>query len=128
MFISLVAKTKNQIVGHIIFTLAYTQQKHKKDIIGMGLAPLAVLSQFQGQRIGSALCFAGLTKIESEGYPFVVVNGHPGYYPRFGFESAQKFGIETTYKDIPDDDFMIRVFKPEALKNVARVVHYRPEF
>jgi putative acetyltransferase len=34
----------------------------------------------------------------------VVVLGHPGYYPRFGFEPARPLGIETYYA--PDDAWM----------------------
>ena len=32
----------------------------------------------------------------------MVVLGHPGYYPRFGFEPARPLGIETYY-DAPDN-------------------------
>ncbi len=52
--ISFVALLEDQIVGHILFTPAVIENQ-KKQIWGMGLAPLAVLPEFQKQGIGSKL-------------------------------------------------------------------------
>jgi predicted N-acetyltransferase YhbS len=35
----------------------------------------------------------GLVSLRERGCPFVVVVGHPEYYPRFGFEPASKHGL-----------------------------------
>jgi putative acetyltransferase len=59
-----------------------------RSVIGMGLAPMAVLPDRQRQDIGSQLVERGLDTLRERSCPFVVVVGHPEYYPRFGFEPA----------------------------------------
>lgn len=59
----------------------------------MGLAPMAVLPEHQRDGIGGRLGEEGIARLERSGCPFVIVIGHPGYYPRFGFERASAHGI-----------------------------------
>jgi len=61
----------------------------------MGLAPVAVLPDFQKQGIGSALVRTGLEELKNMDCPFVFVLGHPEYYPRFGFVAASRLGIRS---------------------------------
>ena len=128
IFISMVAKITNRVVGHILFTPVELVQQDVSLMEGLGLAPLSVLPEVQGMGIGTALCRAGLRRLETDSFPFVVVLGHPGYYPRFGFEPASHYRIIPAYPDIPDEAFLIRLFKPEFLSGQSGVVHYRPEF
>lgn len=78
--------------------------------------------------IGSALCEAGLKDMERSGMPFVVVLGHPRYYPRFGFERASNYGIRSSFEGISDEVLMIRVFDAARMSDVSGVAHYQPEF
>ena len=126
--LSLVAKLGEQVLGHILFSMVTIVQDDGRKITGMGLGPLAVLPAHQGQGIGSALCQEGLERVAQRGYPFVIVLGHPGYYPRFGFTKASEFGITSTFAGVPDDAFMICVFDAGALQGVRGVAHYRSEF
>jgi len=126
--LSLVAKDGNHIVGHILFSPAYIVPAEGEAVNGMGLAPLAVQPEFQGQGIGAALSREGMARMKAAGYPFVIVLGHPAYYPRFGFTRASAYGILSTFENVPDDAFMICVFDPAALQGVRGVAHYRPEF
>jgi putative acetyltransferase len=80
-----VAEDDGAIVGHILFTPVVVEGR---PALGMGLAPLAVLPGRQRQGIGSQLVRRGLDSLRERGCPFVVVVGHPEYYPRFGFEPA----------------------------------------
>ena len=116
-FLSLVAIKDDHVVGHILFTPVMITGE---DLIveGMGLAPMAVLSGYQRQGIGSELVRAGIARLASIACPFVVMLGHPHYYPRFGFEPASRHGIRSEWK-VPDEAFMILVL------GVAR---YWPEF
>jgi putative acetyltransferase len=54
--------------------------------------------------------------------------GHPTYYPRFGFVPVSRYKIISEYENVPDEAFMILVFKKAALDGVSGVAKYRPEF
>jgi putative acetyltransferase len=125
--ISLVAVSRGPMVGHILFTPVTIQAK-EKIIEGMGLAPMAVLPEFQRQGIGSKLVNVGLDIIKKNKHPFVIVLGHPTYYPRFGFVPASRYGIKSEYENVPDEAFMVLVLDPQALKGVSGIAKYRPEF
>lgn len=128
VFISMVAKVGEKVVGHVLFTSARLIQDDDWSIKGVGLAPLAVLPDYQGQGIGSALCMEGLSRVSSIGYPFAVVLGHPAYYPRFGFQPASNFGIKCTFKGVPDDAFMIKILNKKIMDGAQGVIYYRHEF
>jgi len=125
--ISLVALVGGVPVGHILFSPAMLEAASGR-VAGMALAPLAVLPEHQRQGIGSALVKAGLQVLRSRSCPFVIVLGHPAYYPRFGFEPASHFGISSQWTGLPDDVFMALILDQESMNGVAGVVRYRPEF
>jgi len=128
VFLSYVARMEGRMVGHVLFTPANIVQEDDWTISGLGLAPLAVAPEYQGLGIGSALCREGLKRISMEDFPFVIVLGHPGYYPRFGFEPANLYGITCSYHDVPEDCFMIRILNPQKMVGVSGVAYYRQEF
>lgn len=115
--ISLVAVSGGQIVGYILFTPVTIQTK-EIIITGMGLAPMAVLPEFQQQGIGSQMVKAGLEAAEKAKYPFVIVLGHRTFYPRFGFVPASLYGVKSEYENVSDETFMILVFD-QASPNIA---------
>jgi putative acetyltransferase len=125
--ISFVAEEDGKLVGHILFTPAVIESEDKH-VMGAGLAPLAVLPEYQRKGIGSALVKAGLEEIKKAGEPFVVVVGHPAYYPKFGFERASKYGIHCEYAEVPDEASMIVVYDEERIKGINGVAKERPEF
>src|SRR5262249_51272189 len=101
--VSLVAEDAGIIVGHILFSPVTLSGNANLRI--MGLAPMAVLPGRQRQGIGSALVSRGLDSCRQLGCVAVVVLGHPGFYPRFGFLPASRFAIGCEY-DVPDEVFM----------------------
>jgi putative acetyltransferase len=125
--ILLVAASEDQVVGQVLFTPVTIQAK-ERILTGMGLPPMAVLPGFQRQGIGSQLVRAGLALIKKRKYPFVIVLGHPRYYPRFGFVPASRYGIRSEYESVPEEAFMILVLDRAALDSVSGVAKYRPEF
>lgn len=124
--LSIVADDDGAVVGHIFFTPVVID--HAGDVVvGMGLAPMAVLPDRQRQGIGSELVRHAIDVLRERGCPFVVVVGHPEYYPRLGFERASLRGLRSQWEGIPDEAFMVRILNPEAMTDVSGVARYRPE-
>ena len=69
----------------------------------------------------------GLRRLEARGCPFVMVIGHPTYYPRFGFVPASRHGITCEW-DVPDEAFMILVLQPALPPGISGLARYRKEF
>ena len=124
--ISLVAEDNGTIVGHVMFTPVLI--KNDKEIRGMGLAPMAVLPTHRRRGIGTLLVQSGLQILQKKGCPFVIVLGHPDYYPRFGFQPASRFNIKSQWEGVPDEAFMILVMDEEAMRNVSGIALFRDEF
>ena len=124
--ISLVAEDNGTIVGHVMFTPVLI--KNEKQVRGMGLAPMAVLPSYQRRGIGTLLVNSGLQMLQKKGCPFVIVLGHPDYYPRFGFQPASRFNVRSQWEGVPDEAFMILVLDDKALQNVSGIAVFRDEF
>jgi putative acetyltransferase len=124
--LSLVADD-GMVVGHILFTPVVVESTNGP-VGGMGLAPMAVLPERQRCGIGSELVRRGLDILRGRGCPFVVVVGHPEYYPRFGFEPAAKHGLQSQWDGIPEEAFMVLILDARAMAGVSGVAKYRDEF
>src|SRR5204862_6872701 len=90
--------------------------------------PMAVLPDRQRRGIGSRLVRRGLDILRERGCTFVVVVGHPEYYPRFGFEPASVHGLASQWEGVPDAAFMVLVLVARAMAGVSGVAKYREEF
>jgi putative acetyltransferase len=124
--VSLVAE-EDGIVGHILFTPVVVESAERR-VVGMGLAPMAVRPDRQRCGVGSRLVWRGLDILRERGCPFVVVVGHPEYYPRFGFEAASRHRLTSQWDGIPDAAFMALILDPSAMTGVSGVASYREEF
>lgn len=124
--VSLVAEDADgAVVGHILFTPV--THAVVPDLMLMGLAPMAVAPDHQRGGVGSALIEAGVERCRELGAAAVIVLGHPEYYPRFGFEPATRFGIDSDY-DVPDEVFMAMELESGSLSDKAGRVHYHEAF
>lgn len=124
--VSLVAEQEGQVCGHIFFSPVTIENPNAP--LGMGLGPMAVLPAMQRQGIGSALVQAGLEALRETGCPYVIVLGHPHFYPRFGFVPASRYGLHCKWEGIPDEVFMVQELQPGCLAGCTGLVQYRPEF
>lgn len=123
---SLVAEEEQTIVGHILFTEASIDGS---DIKVAGLAPMAVLPEFQNQGIGTQLIEEGLDECMSQGYDVIIVLGHVDYYPRFGFKPASEYGITSEWDEqIQEDAFMVLELHTGRLDGITGIARYAEEF
>mgnify|MGYP001406246753 CR=1 FL=1 len=125
--LSLVAEKDNKTVGHIFYSQAEIDCNNET-IIGMGLAPMAVLPKFQKQGIGKKLITDSLEILKALEIPFIIVLGHEDYYPKFGFEKASNYNIKCQWKGVPDAAFMIMILDKEKMLNISGVAKYREEW
>ncbi|MDR7279123.1 GNAT family N-acetyltransferase [Catenuloplanes atrovinosus] len=105
--LSIVAVTPSGLVaGHALLTRC-----HIGDIPALCLAPCSVLPAHQRTGAGSAAIRAVLAAAAARGEAFVVVLGHPDYYPRFGFRRASEAGIRLPI-EVPDEAAMALTLDP----------------
>ena len=124
--LSLVAELNGQVVGHILFTVVAIEDADPSPRT-LGLAPLAVLSEFQRKGIGSALMRSSLERCCDMGHDAIIAVGHPEYYPKFGFLPASRYRLRCEY-DVPEDVFMALELRAGALQGIRGLVRYQPEF
>jgi len=125
--LSLVAIENDNVAGHILFSPVKIEGQHGI-IRGMGLAPMAVLPKIQRKGIGTQLVKSGIKNLKKIQCPFIIVLGHPEYYPRFGFERASLYGIKCQWEGIPDDAFMILWLDKSMMNPASGLAKYRDEF
>ena len=116
--ISLVAVCAEDVLGHILFSPITTSPP--AEARGIGLAPVAVLPDFQSQGIGSQLIQAGLQLCQELEFDYCVVLGSPEYYHRFGFEKADEHGLENEYG--AGEEFMVLHFTDRPASGLVRYV------
>lgn len=109
------------VAGHALLTRC-----HVGDTPALALGPVAVLPEHQKTGAGSAAVRAALKAAESLGEHFVIVLGHPTYYPRFGFTRASQHGISLTI-DVPDEALMALTLSPTHPLPTG-TVHYAAPF
>ncbi|HUP86002.1 MAG TPA: N-acetyltransferase [Acidimicrobiales bacterium] len=128
--LSLVAVEGGVIVGHILVTLVHyvPDDRSFDETPVLSLAPLAVRPSHQDQGIGGRLVDVALRRASLRPEPFMVVLGHPSYYPRFGFRRADELGIRCPFPGASDGAYMVRRlpgFRPVATPGTVR--YYSPE-
>lgn len=113
-----VAEQDGRIVGNIMYSAARVvdDNGYARPVLVFG--PLSVLPACQGQGIGSALVWHTLDIAQKAGHPAVIIFGNPDFYHRFGFKSADQFGI-TTRDGANFDAFMALPLYEGALNGIT---------
>jgi putative acetyltransferase len=122
--VELVAVENDDIDGHILFSVLATTIDGRT-VPALALAPMAVLPDRQRRGIGSALVRAGLDLARDRDWRAVIVLGHKGYYPRFGFSAALARPLKAPFAG---DAFMALELAPGALRGEEGRVTYPSAF
>lgn len=95
--LALVAETAtdsgDRVVGHVMVSGAVLKSEHGGERAIKMLSPLAVDPDWQRRGIGGELVRAVAAEADRLGEPFVILEGSPDYYSRFGFQPAASFGV-----------------------------------
>jgi len=118
--ISLLAWAESEPVGHVLFTHVSISGPEEPPVAHI-LAPLAVVPGRQRHGTGVQLVRRGLTVLAEAGCEIVFVLGHPEYYPRFGFQPADRYGFYAPYP-IPEKNanaWMVLELRPGVIEKSA---------
>lgn len=116
---SLIALEGGRVVGHILFS-RLPIIRGDQEIAAVALGPMSVDPGHQGLGVGGLLVMRGLDTVHRRGKSAVVVLGHPGYYPRFGFRADLATDVETPYSG---DALMALALDEGALDGGGRAVY-----
>jgi putative acetyltransferase len=122
--LSLIAEEAGRIVGHIMFSEAVIRTEDG-EAGALALGPVAVAPERQGHGIGSALIREGLDRCARMGHRIVVLLGHPGYYPRFGFSADLAGSLSSAYSG---EAFMALELVPGALAGLTGEFEFATPF
>ena len=125
--LSLVAEVDGEVVGYILLTEISIVDKGQLSGKSLALAPVAVLNEYQGMGIGGKLILEAQKRAKDLGYESVILLGHEGYYPKFGYQKAELFEIYPPF-EVPSENFMAIELSENALKNIKGIVQYPAEF
>jgi putative acetyltransferase len=122
--VELVLVDGTDVIGHILMS-TLDVSVGDKPVRSLGLAPMSVQPGRQRQGIGSALVREALRRARQQGWQAVIVLGHPGYYPRFGFSAALARPLASPFSG---DAFMALELIPGVLQGGAGRVVYPSAF
>jgi len=124
--LSLVAELDDELVGYIILSKIKIDNGNQL-FDALTLGPVAVLPKLHGKSIGSQLINEAHKRAKELGHKVVILLGHKDYYPRFGYELMQKYGISLPFEASPEN-CMVFGLTPDALKGVSGKVIYSKPF
>ena len=111
--LALVAEDSSGVIAHMMLSWVGVEGGSRTKVLN--LTPMSVRPDRQRIGVGTRLIRDALGRAEEAGEPAVMVQGHPAYYPRFGFERASALGFVAPYPML-DEAFMVK-----------RLPGYRPD-
>jgi len=116
--LSRVAECDGRVVGAIYYSRSAVRSEDGSDIEVLTFGPLCVDPDYQNRGIGGRLLRDTMELARGMGHKAIIIFGEPGYYPRFGFVTCDRFGI-TTHDGANFDAFMGIELVPGALDGVT---------
>ncbi|UZR97512.1 GNAT family N-acetyltransferase [Chondrinema litorale] len=124
--LSILTEVDNKIVGHILLTKVKIKNGDE-EFDSLALAPVSVLPDYQRKGVGKKLIEQAHQKAKELGFQSVLVLGHEEYYPKFGYQQANNFGIKFPF-DVPAKNCMAIELIQNGLSGVSGTVEYPVEF
>jgi len=121
---SLVALYNGQVAGHILLTPITIRGAAALKVLA--LAPLAVLPDYQGQQVGSALVYESIEAARRAEIDALFVLGDPSVYGLFGFIPASQKGIQNPFG--VDAEYMVLELNSGALDGIQGSAEYPAPF
>ncbi len=97
------------VVGHVMLTRVPLEALDGTTRDVLCLSPLAVRPDAQGRGLGRTLVEAACAAADAAGEPFVVLEGDPRLYARFGFVPARTRGLRRPSERTPEPAFQVRL-------------------
>ena len=123
--LALVAEDSSGVIAHVMLSWVGVAGGSRTRILN--LTPMSVRPDRQRTGVGTRLISDALGRAEQAGEPAVMVEGIPGYYPRFGFEQASALGFISPHPKIPVEAFMVKRL-PGYSSDLAGQIVYPPSF
>ena len=113
-----VAELDGYVIGNIVYCkgIVVNEAGVKQEVIAFG--PVSVLPSFQKKGIGAKLIEHTMAIAKEMGFKAIIIFGNPNYYHRFGFENAEKYGIQTSDGQ-NFDPFMVKELYPGSLDGIT---------
>ena len=118
--LALVAEDSSGVIAHVMLSWVGIEGGSRTRILD--LTPMSVRPDRQRIGVGTRLIWDVLGRAEDAGEPAVMVEGIPGYYPRFGFERASALGFVPP-SEIPDEAFMVKRLPGYSPDLAGRIVY-----
>lgn len=122
--LALVALVDDHVVGHVMISRCTLLDVAGGESTAVMLSPLAVDPDHQGGGLGGRLVREVTSRASAAGHSFVVLEGDPSYYSRFGFEPAGRYDIELPLPDwAPPEAAQVLRLQPDTPVPSGRVVY-----
>ncbi len=108
------------MIAHVMLSWVGVEGGSRPRILN--LTPMSVRPDRQRRGVGSLLIRDALGRAEDAGEPAVMVQGHPGYYPRFGFERGIALGFVPPHPML-DEAFMVKRLPGYSPDLAGRIVY-----
>lgn len=126
--LSIVAVDDGVIVAHALLTRLWVDGPDATAEV-LSLAPVSVLSDYQGRGIGPILVTVSLQAARAKAESVVIVLGYADFYRRFGFTPARALGIIPPQGwDVPDEAWMALELCEGGLEGVRGEARYPAPF
>jgi putative acetyltransferase len=118
--LALVAEDSSGVIAHVMLSWVGIDGGSRTRILN--LTPMSVRPDRQRLGVGTRLIWEALGRAEAAAEPAVLVEGIPGYYPRFGFEPAGALGFTPPTPTIPAEAFMVKRLPGYSADIAGRIV------